>query len=215
MYHLSLSSTAVLFLPSGALGLEVSAGKNNEVTALNGSDVLLPCLFSTCIDFENVRFWWTYNSTDTFTTLYEGSIKNKQVLPKVKTKFNEQIELAPKTGPKEYNISLLIKNVDFVDAGKYTCHVINPKEKNAKHQTTVNLNVVEKFVKKDNTLMMIILAAVGGFIGFLILVFILKKVICFAIKKNQEKKKEYLVNCSGNDNTENVSKADTKEKPKA
>ncbi|XP_030077060.1 sodium channel regulatory subunit beta-4 isoform X2 [Microcaecilia unicolor] len=183
-----LALCMVLYLPVGALGLEVSAGKNNLVTALNGSDVLLPCLFSTCIDFENVRFWWTYNSTDTFTLLYEGSIKNKQSLPKMKVKINELIELAPKTGPKEYNISLLIKNVDFLDAGKYTCHVINPKEKNAKQSTTVTLSVVDKFVKPDNTLMLIILAAVGGFIGFLILVFILKKVICFAIKKNQEKK---------------------------
>ncbi|XP_029428123.1 sodium channel subunit beta-4 isoform X2 [Rhinatrema bivittatum] len=175
----------VLSVPPGAVSLEVSFGKNNPVTALNGSDVLLPCFFFSCIGFENVHFAWFFNKTE---LLYEGTIKNKQSLPQMKKKKDDQFELASSNAAKEYNISLLLRNVDFEDEGEYSCNVTNPSEMNAKQGAVVKLIVVDKFVKPDNTLMLIILAAVGGFIGFLILVFILKKVICFALKKNQEKK---------------------------
>lgn len=43
---------------------------------------------------------------------------------------------------KEYNISIVILDVDFSDSGKYNCKVENPKEKNAKHNATITLQVV-------------------------------------------------------------------------
>lgn len=39
-------------------------GKTNTVLALNGSDVLLPCTFTTCIGFEDLVFTWYFNSTE-------------------------------------------------------------------------------------------------------------------------------------------------------
>lgn len=39
-------------------------GKTNTVTALNNSDVLLPCSFSTCIGFQDLVFTWYFNSTE-------------------------------------------------------------------------------------------------------------------------------------------------------
>ncbi|NWH39948.1 SCN4B protein, partial [Chloropsis hardwickii] len=47
-----------------AFALEVSVGKTNTVTALNNSNVLLPCTFSTCIGFQDLVFTWYFNSTE-------------------------------------------------------------------------------------------------------------------------------------------------------
>lgn len=41
-------------------------GKATTIYAVNGTEILLPCTFSSCFGFENLRFWWSYNSTDTF-----------------------------------------------------------------------------------------------------------------------------------------------------
>ncbi|XP_053756398.1 sodium channel subunit beta-4 isoform X2 [Panthera pardus] len=101
------------------------------------------------------------------------------------------------------NISILLRNLEFSDTGKYTCHVRNPKEKNIHHQATITLQVVDKLEEVDNTVTLIILGVVGGVIGLLICILLLKKFIAFVIKKTQEKKKECLMSSSGNDNTEN------------
>lgn len=47
-----------------AFALEVSVGKTNTVMALNNSDVLLPCTFTTCIGFQDLVFTWYFNSTE-------------------------------------------------------------------------------------------------------------------------------------------------------
>lgn len=47
-----------------AFALEVSVGKTNTVMALNNSNVLLPCTFSTCIGFQDLVFTWYFNSTE-------------------------------------------------------------------------------------------------------------------------------------------------------
>ncbi|KAM6173182.1 sodium channel regulatory subunit beta-4 isoform 2-T2 [Erethizon dorsatum] len=57
--------------------------------------------------------------------------------------------------------------------------------------------------KVDNTVTLIILGVVGGVIGLLVFILLLKKFIAFVLKKTREKKKECLVSSSGNDNTEN------------
>ncbi|XP_036114753.1 sodium channel subunit beta-4 isoform X2 [Molossus molossus] len=111
------------------------------------------------------------------------------------------------------NVSITLKDVDFDDTGKYTCHVKNPKEKDLQHHATIFLQVVDKLEEVDNTVTLIILAVVGGVVGLLILILLVKKLVTFILKKTQEKKKECLVSSSGNDNTENglpASKAEEK-----
>lgn len=44
--------------------LEVSVGKAAVIYAQNGTDVLLPCTFTTCIGFDNAKFSWTRNGTE-------------------------------------------------------------------------------------------------------------------------------------------------------
>uniref|UniRef100_A0A6I8P1I4 Sodium voltage-gated channel beta subunit 4 n=1 Tax=Ornithorhynchus anatinus TaxID=9258 RepID=A0A6I8P1I4_ORNAN len=211
------TSGGVLLVPV-VLALEVSVGKTPLITALNGTDILLPCTFSTCIGFENLYFWWKYNSTDDYQDLLEGMVKNEKSEPRVRKEMHSRIVLVGSTRDKKNNISIVLQEVEFADAGKYTCRVRNPKEKNAQHEATITLNVVKQLEVVDNTVTLIIVAVVGGCIGLLIVVMLTKNVILFIIKKTQEKKKECLVNSSGNDNTENGqagSKAEQKATPKA
>ncbi|XP_006890945.1 PREDICTED: uncharacterized protein LOC102856887 [Elephantulus edwardii] len=191
-----------LLLPV-ALSLEVSVGKAATIYAVNGTSILLPCTFSSCFGFENLRFWWSYNSSDTFKILIDGTVKNEKSDPKVKLKDNDRITLEGSTKEKVNNISILLDSLEFSDTGKYTCHVRNPKEQNLEHQATIFLQVVDKLEEVDNTVTLIILAVVGGVIGLLVFVLLLKKFITFILKKTREKKKECLVSSSGNDNTEN------------
>ncbi|XP_072469193.1 sodium channel regulatory subunit beta-4 isoform X1 [Notamacropus eugenii] len=201
-----------------SLTLEVSVGKATTITAVNGTDVLLPCTFSTCMGFENLHFWWTFNNSEEFKNLIDGIVKNEKSEPKIRSNIDpSRIEMVGSVKEKKNNISILILNLEFSDKGKYTCRVKNPKEKNAEHEATISLIVVDKLVKVDNTVTIIILSVVGGLIGLLIVIMLIKKFVTFIIKKTQEKKKECLVNSSGNDNTENGmagSKAEQKGTPK-
>lgn len=192
-----------LFLLPVSLSLEVSVGKATTIYAVNGTEILLPCTFSSCFGFEDLRFWWSYNSSDTFRTLIEGIVKNDKSDPKLKLKDDDRITLVGTTKEKRNNISILLRDLEFSDSGKYTCRVRNPKEKDFEHQATIILQVVDKLEKVDNTVTLIILSVVGGVIGLLVFILLLKKLIAFILKKTREKKKECLVSSSGNDNTEN------------
>lgn len=192
-----------LFLLPVSLSLEVSVGKATTIYAVNGTEILLPCTFSSCFGFQDLHFWWSYNTSDTFRTLIDGTVKNEKSDPKVKFKNDDRITLEGSTKEKMNNISILLRNLEFSDTGKYTCHVQNPKENNFQHQATIFLQVVDKLEEVDNTVTLIILGVVGGVIGLLILILLVKKFIAFIVKKTQEKKKECLVSSSGNDNTEN------------
>ncbi|MBV94576.1 Sodium channel subunit beta-4, partial [Eschrichtius robustus] len=192
-----------LFLLPVSLSLEVSVGKATTIYAVNGTEILLPCTFTSCFGFQNLRFWWSYNSSDIFKILIDGIVKNEKSDPKVKLKDDDRITLEGSVKEKVNNISILLRNLEFSDTGKYTCHVKNPKENYLQHQATIFLQVVDKLEEVDNTVTLIILAVVGGVIGLLIFILLVKKFIAFIIKKTQEKKKECLVSSSGNDNTEN------------
>lgn len=149
--------------------------------------------------------------------IYHGKIKSKTSEPFLVSR-NPRVEFVGSTTGKDNNISIVLKDVELSDAGKYTCHVKNPKEKNAQHNATIILTVVHRMEETDNTLTLIIVGVVGGLFGLLILFMLVKRVVLFIIKKTQDGKKECLVSSSGNDNTENGlagSKAEQKAPPKA
>ncbi|XP_075695050.1 sodium channel regulatory subunit beta-4 [Rhinoderma darwinii] len=218
-----LIATLAALLVHTCCSLEVSVGKNPHVKARNGTDIFLPCTFTTCIGFEDVTFSWeyrTFNLSSTPELLYHGKLKNKKSKPKPleilnKNYRHDRLTLVPSNETKDYELALLLKDVEFDDAGRYTCIVTNKKEKDTKSNATVFLTVVDKFEVVDNTLTLIIVAVVGGVFGLLILILIIKKTISFILKKNQDKKKDCLVSSSVNENTDNASKPEAKAKPKA
>ncbi|XP_060035952.1 sodium channel subunit beta-4 [Erinaceus europaeus] len=177
-----------LFLLPLSLSLEVSVGKAAIIYAVNGTEVLLPCTFTSCIGFENLHFWWTYNSSESSRTIIDGTVKNEKSDPRVRMKDDDRITLVGTTKEKMNNISILLQDLEFSDTGKYTCNVQNPKEQGFMHNATIFLQVVDKLEEVDSTVTVIILAVVGGVIGLLIFILLVKKLITFIIKKTQEKK---------------------------
>ncbi|EPQ01805.1 Sodium channel subunit beta-4 [Myotis brandtii] len=144
--------------------------------------------------------------------LLSGTVKNEKSDPRLHLRNDDRITLEGSTKEKMNNLSILLRDLDFGDTGRYTCHVRNPKEKDLQHQATIFLQVVDKLEEVDNTLTLIILSVVGGVVGLLVLILLIKKLVTFILKKTQEK------NSSGNDNTENGlqgSKAEEKAPSKA
>lgn len=76
-------------------------------------------------------------------------MKNEKSDPKLKLKDDDRITLVGTTKEKKNNISILLRDLEFSDSGKYTCHVRNPKEKDLEHQATIILQVVDKCMHGD------------------------------------------------------------------
>ncbi|XP_006642409.2 sodium channel, voltage-gated, type IV, beta a [Lepisosteus oculatus] len=195
--------------------LEVSVGKVPSVQALNGSTVLLPCTYSTCIGIENLYFNWHFMDNGTERKMCEAVIKATGFEPSV-TYYHDRVRFVGTS--RTNNISVVLENVTFEDEGIYVCFARNPKEKNHNHSAKYTVTVVSELLEVDNTLTVMIASAVGGVIGLIIVIMVLKALILFIISKTREKNKECLVSSSGIDNTENGlsgSKADTKGQAKA
>ncbi|XP_062275552.1 sodium channel subunit beta-4-like [Scomber scombrus] len=196
-------------------GLEVSTGKVNSIEALNGSTVLLPCTYSSCIGIKNLYFNWHYNDNGTMIKLCEAVIPIEGVEPKVSV-YHERVDFVGSS--KRNNISILLWNITFEDEGEYICFARNPKEKSRNHSAIYTLIVVDELKEVDNTLTTIIVSVLGGVIGSVIFIMVIKALVVHFLLKDDEKNKECLVSSSGNDNTENGlsgAKADNKGTPKA
>ncbi|XP_072248798.1 sodium channel regulatory subunit beta-4-like [Leuresthes tenuis] len=196
-------------------GLEVSTGKVSSIEAMNGSTVLLPCTYASCIGIKNLYFNWQYNDNGTYLKLCDAEIPTESVEPHVNI-YHERVEFVGSA--KKNNISILLWNITFEDEGEYICFARNPKERNRNHSAVFTLIVVDQMKEVDNTLTVIIVSALGGVIGIVIIVMVIKALVVHFLRKDDEKNKECLVSSSGNDNTENGlsgAKADNKGTPKA
>ncbi|XP_062309481.1 sodium channel, voltage-gated, type IV, beta b [Osmerus eperlanus] len=192
----------------------MSTGKIPFLVAVNGSTVLLPCTYASCIGIKNLYFNWQFNANGTMEKLCESTIPYEGVEPHVSV-FHERVEFVGNTPSN--NISILLANITFEDDGEYTCFGRNPKEKFKNHSAIFTLSVVDELRVVDNTLTIIIASAVGGGIALLMGFMLLKNLTIFVLAKMEEKNKECLVTSSGIDNTENGlsgSKADSKATPK-
>ncbi|KAM6907075.1 sodium channel, voltage-gated, type IV, beta b [Xenentodon cancila] len=197
-----------------AQGLEMSVGKVPFLEAVNGSTVMLPCTYSSCIGIKDLYFNWQFNNNGTMQKVCESVIPSEGVEPDVKI-VKDRVEFVGKN--RENNISILIWNITFEDGGQYTCFGRNPKEKDKNHSAIFDLIVVDELRVVDNTLTIIIASAVGGAIALLMGFMLLKNFTLFVMAKLEEKNKECLVSSSGIDNTENGlsgSKAGSKPTPK-
>ncbi|KAM3601590.1 uncharacterized protein V6R79_015331 [Siganus canaliculatus] len=212
--------TAVSLILSVLLGtwstqaLEMIVGKIPFLEAVNGSTVMLPCTYFSCIGIENLYFSWQFNNNGTMEKVCDSVIPSEDVVPNVKI-YRERVDFVGKN--KDSNVSILLWNITFEDGGQYTCYGRNPKEKGKNHSAIFTLVVVDELRVVDNTLATIIAAAVGGTIALIMGFMLLKNFTLFVLSKLEEKNKECLVTSSGIDNTENGlsgSKADTKPTPK-
>ncbi|KAF3848028.1 hypothetical protein F7725_021056 [Dissostichus mawsoni] len=170
--------------------MEVSTGKVSHLFALNGSTVLLPCTYASCIGIKNLYFNWHYNNNGSMIKLCEAVIPVEGIEPRVSV-YHERVEFVGTS--KGNNISILLWNITFEDDGEYILKDV------------------------DTTLTTIIVSVVGGVIGLSILGMVIKALVINFLLKDDEKNKECLVS-SGNDNTENGhsgAKADNKGTPKA
>ncbi|KAM9846513.1 sodium channel, voltage-gated, type IV, beta b [Aulostomus maculatus] len=218
--RLGPSQTAVSLVFSILLGLwsaqalEMSVGKVPFLEAVNGSTVMLPCSYFSCIGIHNLYFNWQFNDNGTMHKVCESVIASEGMVPHVSI-FRERVEFVGMN--HNNNISILLWNITFEDGGQYTCFGRNPKEKDKNHSAIFNLIVVDELRVVDNTLTIIIASAVGGAIALLMGFMLLKNFTLFVLSKLEEKNKECLVTSSGIDNTENGlsgSKADSKPTPK-
>ncbi|KAJ0061846.1 hypothetical protein NL108_012511, partial [Boleophthalmus pectinirostris] len=87
----------------------------------------------------------------------------------------------------ENNVSILLWNITFDDAGQYTCFGINPKEKGKNHSAIFHLIVVEELRVVDNTVTIIIASCVGGAIALLMGFMLIKNFTLFVLAKLEEK----------------------------
>ncbi|XP_074497807.1 sodium channel regulatory subunit beta-4-like [Sebastes fasciatus] len=206
---------ALLFGVWSVGGLEVVTSKVPHIEAMNGSTVLLPCTYSSRIGIKNLYFNWHYNDNGTMLKLCEAVIPIEGVEPKVSV-YHERVEFIGSS--KNNNISILLWNITFDDEGEYICFAKNPKEKYRNHSASYTLRVVDRMREVDNTLTVIIVSVLGGVIGIVIIVMVIKALVVHFLLKDDEKTKDCLVSSSGNDNTENGltgAKADNKGTPKA
>lgn len=197
-----------------AQALEMNTGKIPFLEAVNGSTVLLPCTYASCIGIQDLYFSWQFNDNGTMQKVCDSTIPSENVQPHV-TVYHERVEFVGQA--KGNNISILLWNITFEDDGQYTCFGRNPKEKGKNHSAIFTLIVVDELRVVDNTLTIIIASAVGGGIALLMGFMLLKNFTLFVLAKIEEKNKECLVTSSGIDNTENGlsgSKADSKATPK-
>ncbi|KAM6969894.1 sodium channel, voltage-gated, type IV, beta b [Aplochiton taeniatus] len=192
----------------------MSVGKVPFLEAVNGSTVLLPCTYASCIGIKNLYFNWQFNDNGTMLKIADSVIPSEGVLPKVQI-YRERVEFVGSSVGN--NVSILLWNITFDDEGQYTCFGRNPKEKGKNHSAIFTLIVLEELRVVDNTLTIIIASAVGGSIALLMGFMLIKNFTLFVLAKIAEKNKECLVTSSGIDNTENGlsgSKADSKATPK-
>ncbi|KAF1378744.1 hypothetical protein PFLUV_G00193690 [Perca fluviatilis] len=212
--------TAVGLIFSMLLGLwsvqalEMSVGKIPFLQAVNGSTVMLPCTYASCIGIEDLYFNWQFNDNGTMQKVCDSVIASETAVPHVNI-YRERVEFVGKN--HNNNVSILLWNITFEDGGQYTCFGRNPKEKGRNHSTIFTLIVVDELRVVDNTLTILIASAVGGGIAALMGFMLLKNFTLYVLARLEEKNKECLVTSSGIDNTENGlsgSKADSKPTPK-
>ncbi|KAF7688935.1 sodium channel, voltage-gated, type IV, beta b [Silurus meridionalis] len=183
-----------------AEALEMNTGKVPFLEAVNGSDVLLPCTYISCIGIDRLYFKWEYNDNGTMVKVMDSVVPTDHAEPVNKQIYRERVEFMGNS--KTNNVSIMIWNVTFEDAGQYTCFGKNPKEMGKNHSAIFTLSVVEELRVVDNTLTKIIVSCIGGCIALLVIFMLLKNLTLFVLAKLEEKNKECLVS-SGIDNTEN------------
>ncbi|XDV32660.1 hypothetical protein PO909_003411 [Leuciscus waleckii] len=179
---LKLSCVAmVMFLACPVTSMDVLV--QQQINALNGTDVKIPCTFTSCYKLDPKQFAmnWTYQETLNSTEEMFMTYKTR-ITPLKPSRFGER---AIFSGNLEKNdLSITILDVQLTDDGIYNCYVRNPPDRIQGHGT-IQFNVLTELPPpRDSTIAVAIGASVGGILALLILSMVVVK--CIRRHKNQE-----------------------------
>uniref|UniRef100_A0A8C5RCY2 Sodium voltage-gated channel beta subunit 2 n=1 Tax=Leptobrachium leishanense TaxID=445787 RepID=A0A8C5RCY2_9ANUR len=205
--------TLALSLLASVSSMEISVPA--LVYALNGSNIRLPCSFTSCYKVDNKLFSmnWTYRSCSNCSE--ETFIQfDKKIINQRLEHFQNRVEFSG--NPTKNDLSVVIRDVQLDDEGEYHCYVLNPPDRH-KGTGKIRLAVLTEVPpERDSTVAVLVGASVGGFLAIVILCLVILK--CVRRKKQQnlnseDQKTEEEVKTDGEGNTEGELKASIPEAP--
>ncbi|XP_051965428.1 sodium channel subunit beta-2-like [Xyrauchen texanus] len=154
-----------------------------QINALNGTEVRIPCVFTSCYKLDPSKFAmnWTYQETSNSTHEMFMTYKNR-ITPLKSNRFGDRVVFSGKLEKNDLSITLL--DVQSTDEGIYNCYVRNPPDR-IQGQGIIQLFVLTELPPpRDSTIAVAIGASVGGILALLILSMVVVK--CIRRHKNQE-----------------------------
>ncbi|XP_051521336.1 sodium channel subunit beta-2-like [Myxocyprinus asiaticus] len=171
----------VMFLACPTSSMDVLVPQ--QINVLNGTDVKIPCAFTSCYKLDPSKFAmnWTYKETSNSTEEMFMTYKNR-ITPLKSSRFGDRVVFS---GILEKNdLSITILNVQLTDEGIYNCYVRNPPDR-IQGQGTIQLFILTELPPpRDSTIAVAMGASVGGILALLILSMVVVK--CIRRHKNQE-----------------------------
>ncbi|XP_034723425.1 sodium channel subunit beta-2 [Etheostoma cragini] len=203
-----LVSAALLLLSlSGVSSMDVLIP--NNINALNGTTIKIPCTFTSCYKMDVSRFAmnWTYQETlndteDMFMTFN----KKRGMVPLLSDRFGDRVMFAGNLDKNDLSITL--SNVQIEDEGIYNCYVRNPPDRIQGHGVIQLIVVTELPPPRDSTIAVAIGASVGGALALLILSMVVVK--CLRRHRKQELISEEKMEEEGKLEAEGVAEEGTK-----
>ncbi|KAK5904358.1 hypothetical protein CesoFtcFv8_005933 [Champsocephalus esox] len=205
-----LSAALLLLWLSGCSSMDVLMPQN--INALNGTTVKIPCTFTSCYKMDVGKFLmnWTYQETLNDTEdLFMTFIKNKGMVPQRSYQFGDRVMFVGNLDKNDLSITL--SEVQIEDEGLYNCYVRNPPDRIQGHGT-IRLHVVSELPPpRDSTIAVAIGASVGGALALLILSMVVVK--CLRRHRKQELISEEKMEEEGKLDAEGVAEEGTKHLP--
>lgn len=183
----------------------------NNINALNGTTVKIPCTFTSCYKMDATRFAmnWTYQETvndteDMFMTYY----RKKGMVALRSDRFGDRVTFAGNLDKNDLSVTL--SDVQLEDEGIYNCYVRNPPDRFPGHGI-IRLNVLTELPppSRHSTIAVAIGASVGGALALLILSMVVVK--CLRRHRKQELISEEKMEEEGKLEAEGVAEEGTKQ----
>lgn len=148
-----------------------------QITALNGTNVKISCIFTSCYQVDEGKFAmnWSYQETGNDTKEMFMVFQKKKMETVSHIKFDDRVTFVGTV--KKNDLSVKLADVQLSDEGFYHCWVRNPPDR-VQGLGVINLQVVTKLPPpRDTTIAVVIGASVGGILALLILSMVVVKCI--------------------------------------
>lgn len=193
---------------SGCSGMDVLMP--NNINALNGTTIKIPCTFTSCYRMDVTKFAmnWTYQETRNDTEEMFMTFHKKKGMVAVRSeRFGDRVTFAGNLDKNDLSVTL--SDVQLEDEGIYNCYVKNPPDRIQGHGV-LQLNVVTELPPpRDSTIAVAIGASVGGALALLILSMVVVK--CLRRHRKQELISEEKMEEEGKLEADGVAEEGTKQ----